>query len=184
MHHLFVECNVVTDQQLACGSGALSSTECHDKGCCYSLDTQLCYYPMDGELFNKNSQSCFQGSRVHYARFQWIIRSHQNARQIIILFSRLTPPWRIRPFPRSPSSLLVTDLAHPTKLPLTLPCSRYRWMNVASTDMWVFYSYYASVCLRLCIHSRCTYSNWSVCRRWVKLSSTWLRSWIECSLSL
>ncbi|XP_056623084.1 uncharacterized protein LOC130436458 [Triplophysa dalaica] len=41
------ECNVDTDQQLVCGSGALSSTECHDKGCCYSLDSQLCYYPMD-----------------------------------------------------------------------------------------------------------------------------------------
>ncbi|KAI7810564.1 putative zona pellucida sperm-binding protein 4-like [Triplophysa rosa] len=41
------ECNVIPDQQLVCGSGALSSTECHDKGCCYSLDTQLCYYPMD-----------------------------------------------------------------------------------------------------------------------------------------
>ncbi|KAA0721904.1 hypothetical protein E1301_Tti020526 [Triplophysa tibetana] len=68
------KCNVVADQQLVCGSGALSSTECHDKGCCYSLDTQLCYYPMDA-------------------------------------------------------------LAHPTKLPLTSPCSRYRWMNAASTDM-------------------------------------------------
>nr|XP_055060703.1 uncharacterized protein LOC129444221 [Misgurnus anguillicaudatus] len=41
------ECNVAIDQQLVCGSGALSSTECYDKGCCFSLDTQLCFYPMD-----------------------------------------------------------------------------------------------------------------------------------------
>ncbi|XP_016381504.1 uncharacterized protein LOC107718782 isoform X2 [Sinocyclocheilus rhinocerous] len=41
------ECNVAPDQQLVCGSGALSSSECHDRGCCYSTDTQSCYYPMD-----------------------------------------------------------------------------------------------------------------------------------------
>ncbi|XP_052460874.1 uncharacterized protein LOC128018981 isoform X1 [Carassius gibelio] len=41
------ECNVAPDQQLVCGSGALSSSECHDRGCCYSADTQSCHYPMD-----------------------------------------------------------------------------------------------------------------------------------------
>ncbi|XP_043098802.1 uncharacterized protein LOC122347503 isoform X2 [Puntigrus tetrazona] len=41
------ECNVAADQQLVCGSGPLSSSECHDRGCCYSTDSQSCYYPMD-----------------------------------------------------------------------------------------------------------------------------------------
>ncbi|KAK2909147.1 hypothetical protein Q8A67_004984 [Cirrhinus molitorella] len=41
------ECNVAPDQQLICGSGTLSSSECHDRGCCYSTDAQSCYYPMD-----------------------------------------------------------------------------------------------------------------------------------------
>ncbi|XP_048052492.1 uncharacterized protein LOC125272016 isoform X2 [Megalobrama amblycephala] len=41
------ECNVAPDQRLVCGSGDLSSLECHDRGCCYCVDTQSCYYPMD-----------------------------------------------------------------------------------------------------------------------------------------
>ncbi|ROL46447.1 Zona pellucida sperm-binding protein 4 [Anabarilius grahami] len=41
------ECNVAHEQQLVCGSGALSSSECHDRGCCYCVETQSCYYPMD-----------------------------------------------------------------------------------------------------------------------------------------
>ncbi|XP_042616504.1 uncharacterized protein LOC109055509 isoform X3 [Cyprinus carpio] len=41
------ECNVAPDQQLVCGSGVLSSSECHDRGCCYSTDTKSCHYPMD-----------------------------------------------------------------------------------------------------------------------------------------
>ncbi|KAI2668262.1 Zona pellucida sperm-binding protein 4 [Labeo rohita] len=41
------ECNFPPEQQLVCGSGTLSSSECHDRGCCYSADTRSCYYPMD-----------------------------------------------------------------------------------------------------------------------------------------
>ncbi|XP_051762586.1 uncharacterized protein LOC127519129 isoform X3 [Ctenopharyngodon idella] len=41
------ECNVAPEQRLVCGFGALSSSECHDRGCCYCVDTQSCYYPMD-----------------------------------------------------------------------------------------------------------------------------------------
>ncbi|XP_067297233.1 uncharacterized protein [Pseudorasbora parva] len=41
------ECNVAPEQRLVCGSVAFSSSACYDRGCCYSVDTQSCYYPMD-----------------------------------------------------------------------------------------------------------------------------------------
>ncbi|CAM4479174.1 unnamed protein product [Leuciscus chuanchicus] len=40
-------CNVAPEQRLVCGSVAISSSECHDRGCCYCEDSQSCYYPMD-----------------------------------------------------------------------------------------------------------------------------------------
>ncbi|KAK7165943.1 hypothetical protein R3I93_005887 [Phoxinus phoxinus] len=40
-------CNVAPELRLVCGSVAISSSECHDRGCCYCEDTQSCYYPMD-----------------------------------------------------------------------------------------------------------------------------------------
>ncbi|KAG1956170.1 zona pellucida sperm-binding protein [Pimephales promelas] len=40
-------CNVAPEQQLVCGSVVISSSECHDRGCCYCEHTQSCYYPMD-----------------------------------------------------------------------------------------------------------------------------------------
>ncbi|TRY99549.1 hypothetical protein DNTS_020834, partial [Danionella cerebrum] len=41
------ECNVAHMERLSCGSGLLSSSECHRRGCCYCVETQSCYYPMD-----------------------------------------------------------------------------------------------------------------------------------------
>lgn len=41
------ECNIAPELWLVCGSGLLSSAECQNRGCCYSVDTETCYYPMD-----------------------------------------------------------------------------------------------------------------------------------------
>ncbi|KAK3530235.1 hypothetical protein QTP86_020138, partial [Hemibagrus guttatus] len=41
------ECSLPSEQRLACGSSSVSAAECYNLGCCYSPDTQTCYYPMD-----------------------------------------------------------------------------------------------------------------------------------------
>ncbi|KAB5523498.1 hypothetical protein PHYPO_G00153240 [Pangasianodon hypophthalmus] len=41
------ECSLPFEQRLACGTSSVSEAECRELGCCYSPDTQTCYYPLD-----------------------------------------------------------------------------------------------------------------------------------------
>ncbi|KAI5089979.1 zona pellucida sperm-binding protein 4-like isoform X2 [Silurus meridionalis] len=41
------ECSLPFEHRLACGPSSVSAAECRELGCCYSTDTQTCYYSMD-----------------------------------------------------------------------------------------------------------------------------------------